>query len=52
MGSTFEVWAWRETAPGKYGYEQRYAGEDYDEAVSVMKRLKAEGCGCVKLEWR
>lgn len=52
MGSTFEVWAWRKTTRGGYEYRQEYAGEEYDEAISVMKRIKAEGCGCVKLEWR
>lgn len=51
MGYEFEVWAW--TLIGqKFEYIQKYAGDDFDEAMKIMKELKANGVACVKFEWR
>jgi hypothetical protein len=59
MGNRFEVWSWEfietlEESPnrGDYRYIQKYAGESFDEAMSVMCALKSGGAPCVKLEWR
>lgn len=54
MGNTYEVHAWRMIpgTGGDYQYEMVHGGEDFEEAMTVMRRLKAEGVGCVKLEWR
>lgn len=53
MGYPFEVWAWsRETEMDDYSWFCHYNGERYDEAMAMMKRLKEEGCSCVKFLWR
>lgn len=52
MGNKFEVYAWLKNSKGKFEYRLMHNSDDYEEAFKVMKRLKKEGCGCVKLEWR
>jgi len=53
MGNTFEVWAWDKSEDSEfYEYVLFYAGQDYDEAIRSLNKLKESGCGCAKLEWR
>jgi hypothetical protein len=52
MGNTFEVWSWERDEYRNYDNRLCYAGEDYEEALNVMKDLKSKGVGYVKLEWR
>jgi len=56
MGYTYMVFAWVEDEDSPkdiaYHYVEVYAGEDFDEALAAMKKAKADGAGCVKLEWR
>lgn len=62
MGNEFEVWSWvdisasgRALHAGKekhLSYVQEYAGESLNEAMKVAKKLKKQGVGCVKIEWR
>ena len=51
MGNEFEVYRWVKNEIG-YQYELVYEGFDLNEALGVMQELKAQGEGCVKLEWR
>lgn len=62
MGNEFEVYAWEKIGENKYvvlnelkdEYEwvQKYAGNNYYEAIEVMEAFKIQGVGLVKLEWR
>ena len=59
MGNKYEVWAWvktdnKSTLDAEYMYEIKYAGDDFEEAMTEMKRLKSAevGVGCVKFYWR
>lgn len=54
MHYTFEVYAWtlRQGEEGGYYWDQIHAGEDMEEAMSCMKRLKKKGVKQLKLEWR
>jgi hypothetical protein len=53
MGNEYEVWAWKlEEESGSYEWHRAYGGKSLDEAMVVMRSEKAQGAGCVKLEWR
>lgn len=57
MGFDFEVWDFRETTAENvsdrtFDYILIHEGNDYDEALAVMHKLKDEGSLCVKFMWR
>ena len=52
MGNTWEVLAWVEAPNGRMGYVAEYRGESLIAAIVCAIRLKRNGAGCVKIEWR
>ena len=54
MGNTFEVYEYlKDKTKGEpYQYHLEWSGESFLKALWIMWKLKREGAGCVKLEWR
>lgn len=53
MGNTYEVWRWgNDIDDTGYRYIKEYEGEFIFRAISTMIKLKINGAGCVKFEWR
>ena len=68
MGNTWEVYAWikaedefkyvkvageyQRAAMDEFKYVQVYAGESQRDAMEAARSAKANGCKCVKIEWR
>ena len=52
MGNQYEVWSWERINDDEFMYCAKYAGNNFDEAMRIMKEEKESGIGCVKLEWR
>lgn len=55
MGNRFEVYAYLQLYDGlsnKYSFVQKYAGESWIKAIWVILKLKFDGVGLVKIEWR
>ena len=52
MGNTYEVYSYQLVELDKYEDVLKYAGEDYDEAITIMKELKETDAPCVTLIWR
>ncbi len=51
MGSTWEVYAWKEV-DGEHKYTLVYAGESIFTAMNEARKEKKSGCKCIKIEWR
>lgn len=47
MGYEYEIYIW-----GRTGYTLYWQGDTWDEALEHMEKAAAEGCKCIKLEWR
>ena len=52
MGWKWEVSAWIKPDRGGYTYEQVYAGQSPLRALLAARKVKRDGAGCVKVEWR
>lgn len=54
VGNKFEVYEWwqDETKGEPYKYHLEWQGESFIKALYVMYKLKRNGAGCIKLEWR
>jgi len=51
MGYTYEVLEYAKS-DGGYFFEQRYAGESLIKAVIKTIKLKRDGAGCVRINYR
>ena len=51
MNNTWEVYAWKEI-DGDYQYVLEYSGNSRRAAMNTARKLKKDGCGCIKIEWR
>lgn len=49
MGREFDVSVWNSV---NASYEHRWSGDTLVEALVQMQKLKEEGYGCIRLEWR
>jgi len=54
MGWKFEVYEYTRdiTKITNYFYRLEYEGNSFLKALLIMRKLKKDGAGCIKMEWR
>ena len=52
MGDKFMVYSWVDGETDQMEYILVYGGESMEEALKAAFNEKANGVGCVKIEWR
>lgn len=52
MGSKYEVKGWVSDGRGDYEWVELYRGQSFVRALWATWRGRANGAGCVRLEWR
>jgi hypothetical protein len=52
MGREFELKVWKDYGNDVWDYLTVWEGDDLDQAIAEMKRLKTSGIACVDLTWR